>query len=326
MKFYLDMHAGAFPPVSIGVTYSRLANNLPPAQETIDLCRQKGLRKIRLYKPHKDALNALQHSALEVILGVGNEDIVKLAFTKGFAENWVNTYVRPYKGAVGFTMIAVGHGINPGDRLAQALVPAMQALKDILHTDEELLTIYVTTPVNINWLSESHPPSAATFDARYMITIKPIVEFLQQGSPVMLCDLYPYYAYKQNPAYKDIALDYALHSSSTVMVQDGNIGYTNMLDGLIDAFMFAMEKVGVLDVKVYVSETGWPISPGVDLATPQNAETYILNVFKRLSAAAKSPKSRWPNQIFIYNLYLQNQAIGETRNFGLFRPNKQQIY
>ncbi|KAJ9170767.1 hypothetical protein P3X46_018847 [Hevea brasiliensis] len=319
--------AGAFPPIGIGVTHSRLANNLPSAKETIELCQQKGFQKIRLYKPHIDALEALKHSGMEVILGVANEDIVQVAFAKGFAQNWVNTYVKPYKTILGFTMIAVGHGISPGDKLAEALLPAMQVLKDALYNaDPDLSAIYLTTPFQLNWLSQSYPPSAGTFDPKFLLTIQPIVEFLEQHSPFLLCDLYPYYAYKNNPDYKNISLDYALLSSSNVIVQDGGTGYTNMLDGLIDAFMSAMEKIGVTNVKVYVSETGWPISPGIELATPQNAETYIANVFKRLKAAAKSPKSQWPSQIFIYNLFLQNQAVGEQRNFGLFYPNKKPIY
>ncbi|XP_021598844.1 glucan endo-1,3-beta-glucosidase-like [Manihot esculenta] len=143
--------------------------------------------------------------------------------------NWVNQYVKPYLEII--IMIAVGHDINPGDELAKHLLPAMEApyqgLKRI-----DLWYINVVTPLQLSWLQVSHPPSAG--------------QFVEQ-------------------TYSNISLDYALLiNSSNVIVQDGDIGYTNLLDGLVDDFISAIEKIGLFNDQglIYIGATGWPITSG----------------------------------------------------------------
>ncbi|KAG8634427.1 hypothetical protein MANES_17G032500v8 [Manihot esculenta] len=320
--------AEALGPVGVGVTYSILADNLPPAKEAIPFAYSKGFKRIRIYEPHKNALDAIIHTTMDVILGVGNEDIVKIAYEKGFAQKWVDENVKAYNDTIIFSMIAVGHDISPEDKLAEALLPAMQALQDALPSDE-LQPIPVVTPLTLNWLENSHPPSAGEFRRKYLPNIKSIVQFMElQLGQAILCDLYPYYAMVNDPAYAKIPIEYALLSSSQVIVQDGNIGYTNLLDGLIDAFISALEKIGQVSFRIYVGATGWPIASGsgAKLESFENAETYTRNVVSRMQTAAISPKSRTPSFTYLYNLYLQNQATGIERDFGLFYPNNGAVF
>lgn len=316
--------AGAEVPY--GVTYSRLANNLPPARDAIDLCEKRDFQKIRIYSPHRDALEALKDQGLEVILGVDNEDIVKMGYEPNFAAQWVKTNVEPYIEPVNIMAIAVGTALIPNHRLASFVLPAMKALKGAL-LNVGLGRIYVTTPFQLSALSQSFPPSSGTFDPKFISIIRPILDFLEGNSTLLLCDIYPHLSYQNDPIYKGLPLDYALLNSTEVIVRDHQLGYTNMLDGLIDAFYFAMEKLGVKYVRILVSETGWPASHGsTSLDSVKNAETYTANLFKRLKAAAGTPKKTWPLEIFIYNLFRQMNAPRDKQQLGLFYPNQTVVY
>ncbi|TQD98636.1 hypothetical protein C1H46_015884 [Malus baccata] len=77
----------------IGVCYGMLGNDLPP--------------------PREELLEALRNSDIEVLVGVGNEELQQLASTESAAEDWVETYNRPYSPQVNFRYIAVGNEVVP---------------------------------------------------------------------------------------------------------------------------------------------------------------------------------------------------------------------
>lgn len=258
---------------------------------------------------------------MEVFLGVENEVIQKIAFQEHAASDWVKQNVLPFVNDVSIVAVVVGHGLLPKNILAPAVLPAMKALKQALIGVGQN-GIYVTIPFQRNVLSVSFPPSKGTFDPSTLNIIKPIVDFLATHSPLLLCDLYPYYAYTSDPAYQNLPLNYALLNSEKVIVHDGSFGYTNMLDGMVDAFYSAMEKIGAPHVRIFVGETGWPFSS----QTAQNARTYNANVIKRAKANVGTPKRPWALDILIYTLFRQNQAPGDKQQFGLYYPNGTPVY
>ncbi|RHN59857.1 putative glucan endo-1,3-beta-D-glucosidase [Medicago truncatula] len=64
---------------SIGICYGRVANNLPPAKEVIDLYKSNGIERMRIYDPFQVTLEALRKSNIELVIGVPNEDIKSIA-------------------------------------------------------------------------------------------------------------------------------------------------------------------------------------------------------------------------------------------------------
>ncbi|KAJ1407728.1 Glycoside hydrolase family 17 [Sesbania bispinosa] len=67
-------------------------------------------------------------------------------------------------------------------------------------------------------------------------------------------------SYANNP--RDISLSYAIFTSPNVMVWDGQYGYQNLFDAMLDAVHAAIDNTGICYVPVVVSESGWPSDGG----------------------------------------------------------------
>ncbi|KAI9112427.1 hypothetical protein K1719_016624 [Acacia pycnantha] len=94
--------------------------------------------------------------------------------------------------------------------------------------------ISVTTSVRISVLGTSYPPSLSVFSDESKEAMSGILGFLARQVNSLLVNLYPYFAYASDP--QNIRLNYARFSSTNIVVQDGSLGYSNMLDAMIDSF------------------------------------------------------------------------------------------
>ncbi|KDP31859.1 hypothetical protein JCGZ_12320 [Jatropha curcas] len=319
--FLLIIEFHDFAGAEIGVTFSRLADNFPPAQVAVKFATSKGFKRIRLYKPHHDALQALKGQGIQVILGVGDDEVE--AVSKYAATKWVKDNVVPYANQITIIAIAIGHDLIPDSKLAVYVLPALQAMKKAL-VDHGLPFISVTTPFTLDTLLTHFPPSHSTFDPEKIYLIKPIINFLATHSPLLLCDIYPYETYLMDSHL--VSLNYALLNNTNVEVVDGPFGYTNMLDGLVDAFYSAIDILEAGSAQIDVSETGWPFSEEI-YASAQYARTYASNVFKRGQANTGTPKNpSWALDVFDYNLFFQDNAPLDKKPYALFYPNMSAIY
>lgn len=304
---------------SVGVCYGGNGNNLPTKQAVVNLYKSNGIGKIRLYYPDEGALQALRGSNIEVILAVPNDQLQSVS-NNGGATNWVNKYVKPYAGNVKLKYIAVGNEVHPGDALAGSVLPALQSIQNAISAANLQRQIKVSTAIDTTLLGNSYPPKDGVFSNSASSYITPIINFLAKNGAPLLANVYPYFAYVNNQ--QNIGLDYALFTKQG----NNEVGYQNLFDALVDSLYAALEKVGASNVKVVVSESGWPSQGGVG-ATVQNAGTYYRNLIKHVKGGTpKRPNG--PIETYLFAMFDENQKGGaETeKHFGLFRPDKSPKY
>ncbi|XP_027361006.1 glucan endo-1,3-beta-glucosidase-like isoform X1 [Abrus precatorius] len=303
---------------SVGVCYGGNGNNLPTKQAVVDLYKSNRIMKIRLYYPDGGALQALKGSNIEVILGVPNDQLQSLT-NAGAATNWVNKYVKAYTPGVKFKYIAVGNEVHPGDAAAGSVLPALQNIQNAISSANLQGQIKVSTAIDTTLLGKSYPPRDGVFSNGATPYIKPIVNFLAKNGAPLLANVYPYFAYVNNQ--QSIGLDYALFTKQG----KNEVGYQNLFDALLDSLYAALDKVGQSNIKVVVSESGWPSGGGAG-ATVQNAGTYYKNLINH--AKGGTPNKPGPIETYLFAMFDENQKQGPEieRHFGLFRPDKSPKY
>ncbi|XP_062230964.1 glucan endo-1,3-beta-glucosidase GII-like isoform X1 [Phragmites australis] len=314
---------GAFASVptsvqSIGVCYGILGNDLPSSSDVVQLYRSKGINGMRIYSPNKAALDALRGSGISLVLDVGNDKVGELAASPSNAASWVQNNVRPYYPAVNIKYIAVGNEVQGG--ATQSILPAMRNLNGALAA-AGFGSIKVSTSVRFDAIADSYPPSNGVFAQSYMTDI---ARYLASIGAPLLANVYPYFAYRDNP--RDIKLNYATFQPGTTVRDDGNgLTYTNLFDAMVDAIYAALEKAGAPNVRIVVSESGWP-SAGGFAASVDNARTYNQGLIDHVGRG--TPKRPGALEAYIFAMFNENQKTGDPteRNFGLFYPNKSPVY
>ncbi|KAL8129361.1 hypothetical protein V2J09_018516 [Rumex salicifolius] len=310
---------------NIGVCYGMNGDNLPSAQDTVNLYKTNGITKMRLYSPDHNALQALQGSGIGIILDVptNGNDLQSLGSSADAATQWVQTNVVPYASVIRY--IAVGNEVMPGDSNAQYILPAMQNVQNALGAASLAGQIKVSTAVKSSLLSNTFPPSNSDFGSSSSY-FNPIVNFLNSNGSPLLTNIYPYFSYIGDR--QDISLDYALFTASGTVVTDSGNGlqYQNLFDALVDSFYAALEKAGGSGVGIVVSESGWP-SQGTDVATSDNAGTYYTKLIGHVGSG--TPKKQGQAlETYLFAMYDEDNKGGDEveRHFGLFTPSQQNKY
>ncbi|KNA22623.1 hypothetical protein SOVF_031130 [Spinacia oleracea] len=225
----------------IGVCYGRLGDNLPCAEDVVNLYKYYNIGAMRLYEPDLPTLEALQGTNIQLMLGVRNQDIQCIGSDQSNADDWVGTNVLPYATTIKY--IAVGNEIKPNDKEASWVEPAMQNILCALNANELGTQIKVSTAIDTGLIQKSYPPSLAEFSNLTYIT--PIIEFLTTNDSPLLVNIEPYIAYVSDRRY--IKLDYALFKNHSITFNDTyngvNRGYKNLFDATYDAVYIALQKV-----------------------------------------------------------------------------------
>ncbi|GAA0168665.1 glucosidase [Lithospermum erythrorhizon] len=189
------------------------------------------------------------------------------------------------------------------------LVPAMYNVYASLVKYDVASNIKVTSPIAISALGNSYPPSLGSFKSDLVEpVIKPMVKFLKQTGSGYENDI--------------LGLCFIPHNG---------LVYKSLLEAQIDAVYSTMGLLGFNDVKLVVSETGWP-SKGDENevgANKENAEGYNGNLVKRALTGGGTPlRPNEPINAYLFALFNENQKGGPSseQNYGLFYPSEEKVY
>ncbi|KAE9599225.1 hypothetical protein Lal_00044147 [Lupinus albus] len=311
----------------IGVCYGMMGNNLPPANEVINLYKSNNIQRMRLYDPNQAALEALRYSNIELILGVPNSDLQSLATNADNARQWVQRNVLNFWPSVKIKYVAVGNEVSPVNGgtswMAQYVLPAVQNIYQAIRAQNLHDQIKVSTSIDMTLIGNSYPPSQGSFRGDVRSYLDPIIGYLLYASAPLLVNVYPYFSYSGNP--RDISLPYALFTSPNVVVRDGQYQYQNLFDAMLDSVHAAIDNTGIGYVEVVVSESGWPSEGGAGTSY-DNARIYLDNLIRHVKGG--TPRRPWKaTETYLFAMFDENQKSPELeKHFGLFSPNKQKKY
>ncbi|CAI9767939.1 unnamed protein product [Fraxinus pennsylvanica] len=281
----------------VGVCYVRVARNLPLPSKVVNLVRSNGISRIRLFNPDPNGLKPFSGTGIELMIGVPNEILSTLANGTVFTSlEWLQTNIFSNILPTQIRYLAVGNEVLLKDPFySPYVVPAILNLYEALQTLGLSETIKLSSSHAASILSSSYPPSSGAFDSNIQPILLPLLQFLQTSeSPLMI-----------------------LHS-----------GYTNMFDATVDAFVYAMEKMGFSGIPVVVKETGWPAAGGV-AASAENALDYNGNIVKRTMNNVGTPKRPGIGvEVFLFDLFNENGKSGQEyeRQFGIFGVDGTKAY
>ena len=122
---------------------------------------------MRLYDLNLDALQALRGTNIELMLGIPDKELKRIASSQDYANTWIQNNVQNY-GDVTFRYITVGNEIKPDGPYAQFLFLAMQNIRTaIYNAGLGYKNIKVSTPIYQPALAQSYPPSIGSFKSKY---------------------------------------------------------------------------------------------------------------------------------------------------------------
>ncbi|XP_059666440.1 glucan endo-1,3-beta-glucosidase 12-like [Cornus florida] len=316
----------------VGVNYGRIADNLPQPPKVVELLKTQGLNRVKVYDSDSAVLTALAGSGITVTVALPNENLSSAAADQSFTDKWVQDNVVAYQPSTQIEAIAVGNEVfvDPNNTTG-FLVPAMNNVYSSLVKYKLDSSIKVSSPIALSALQNSYPSSAGAFKSELIEpVIKPMLEFLKKTGSYLMVNAYPFFAYTANADV--ISLDYALFRDTTGVVDSGNsLKYYSLFDAQIDAVFAAMDALKYSDLKMVVSETGWP-SKGDENevgASEVNAAAYNGGLVRRALTGGGTPLR--PNDslnIYLFALFNENQKTGPTseKNYGLFYPTEEKVY
>ncbi|KAI3408091.1 Glucan endo-1 [Psidium guajava] len=316
---------------SIGVNWGRIANDLPPPAKVVELLKTQGITRVKLFDTYDGALTALAGSGITVVVTLPNEQLSSAAADQSFTDTWVQSNISKYYPSTQIVAIAVGNEVfaDPNNT-TDFLIPAMKNIHASL-VKYNLSDIPVSSPIALSSLQTSYPTSAGSFKSDLVEpVIKPMLEFLRKTGSYLMANVYPFFAYSATS--DQISLDYALFKQNPGVADSGNgLKYYSLFDAQVDAVYAAMSALQYDDVKLVVTETGWPSKGDSNEvgAGAENAAAYNGNLVKRVLTGKGTPLR--PNNtvdVYLFALFNENQKTGPTseRNYGLFYPDEQKVY
>lgn len=322
--------SGAFVGINIGTQVS----NMPSPSDIVSILKAKKIQHVRLVNSDHQMLVALANTGIEVMVGVPNDQLLRVGQSRPTAADWINKNVAAYLPATNITYIAVGDEVLTAiPNAALVLVPALQFLQSALLAANLNTQVKLSSPHSMDMITKAFPPSTATFNSTWSSVMSQYLQFLKSSGSAFMLNAQPYYGYVKGQGIfpLEYALFRSLNPNSQIADPNTNLFYTNMFDAMVDATYSSMKAMNFTDIPVMVTASGWPSHGGRNepAADVDNALAYNSNLIRHVLNNSGTP-SQPNNQVSTYLFELFNEDLragpDSEKNWGIMFINASAVY
>ncbi|XP_027350767.1 glucan endo-1,3-beta-glucosidase 8 [Abrus precatorius] len=314
----------------LGVNWGTQATHKLPPDTVVQMLKDNGIQKVKLFDADDSTMSALAGSGIEVMVAIPNNQLAEMN-DYGRAKQWVKKNVTRYNfnGGVNVKYVAVGNEPflkSYNNSFLNVTLPALQNIQNALNEAGLGDTVKATVPLNADVYQspESNPvPSAGIFRPDISELMTQIVQFLNKNGAPFTVNIYPFLSLYGND---DFPFNYAFFDGVDNPVNDNGTPYTNVFDANFDTLVAALKSVGYGDMPILVGEVGWP-TEGDKNANAGNALRFYNGLLPRLAANKGTPRRPGHIEVYLFGLIDEDAksiAPGNfERHWGIFRYDGQ---
>ncbi|KAA8516253.1 hypothetical protein F0562_016546 [Nyssa sinensis] len=317
----------------LGVNWGTMATHELPPKSVVQMMKDNGIQKVKLFDANQTTMSALSGSGIEVMVAIPNDQLAVMSNYKR-AKEWVRSNVTRYnvKGGVNIKFVAVGNEpfLNSyNNSFLNVTFPALQNIQNALNEAGVGDSIKATLPLNADVYNspvDNPVPSAGRFRSDINGLMTQIAQFLNQNKAPFTVNIYPFLSLYGND---DFPLDYAFFDGVSNPIVDNGIQYTNVFDANFDTLVSALRAAGFGDMTILVGEVGWP-TDGDKNANINYAYRFYNGLLQRLAANRGTPLRPGYIEVYLFGLIDEDAksiAPGNfERHWGIFRYDGQPKY
>nr|XP_043626072.1 glucan endo-1,3-beta-glucosidase 8 [Erigeron canadensis] len=306
--------------VGVGVNWGTMTSHELPAEKVVEMMKENGFKKLKLFEAEKRIMEALIGSEIQVMVAIPNFMLSDMSQDPSYADYWVDANISAYSypGGVNIKYVAVGN--EPflkayNATYLQITLPALKNVQNALHRAGLGDQIKATVPLNADIYEspESNPvPSAGDFRPEIKDATIEIIRFLNANDAPFTVNIYPFLSLYGNPYFP---MDFAFFDGSNYKpVKDGYYLYTNVFDANYDTLVASLTKAGYPEMKIIVGEIGWPTDGDIN-ANVKNAKRFNQGVIKHVLSSKGTPKRNGPLDIYLFSLLDENKKSTAPGSF-----------
>ncbi|KAL3825120.1 hypothetical protein ACJIZ3_021149 [Penstemon smallii] len=313
---------------SVGVNWGTMATHQLPAQNVVNMLKDNGFEKVKLFEADDSILQALSGTDIQVMLAIPNYMLEDMSLDSGAAAAWVeaNLTAYAYPGGVDIRYVAVGNEPflkSYNGTYLQHTLPALKNVQEAINNVGLGSQIKATVPLNADIYNspDSNPvPSAGDFRPEIRDLTVQIVQYLYSNDAPFVVNIYPFLSLYGNIYFP---LDFAFFDggSKNKPIKDGDYVYTNVFDANYDTLVWSLTKAGYPDMKIIVGEVGWP-TDGDKNANIENAKRFNQGLIKHVLGEQGTPARKGKIEVYLFSLIDEDAKSIEPgsfeRHWGLF--------
>ncbi|KAL7259731.1 hypothetical protein ACSBR1_005580 [Camellia fascicularis] len=313
----------------VGVNWGTMATHQLPPEKVVEMLKENGFDKVKLFEADEKILGALIGSEIEVMLAIPNFMLEPMSQDPEFVAFWVDANVTrySYNGGINIKYVAVGNEpflkTYNGTFLPFTL-PALKNIQEALNQAGLGSQVKATIPFNadVYFSQHSNPvPSTGDFWPEVKdITIQ-VIQYLNSNDAPFTVHIYPFLSLYGNPYFPFDFAFFDTNNTNNETVRDGNYEYTNVFDANFDTLVWSLTKAGYPDLKILVGEVGWP-TDGDTNANVKNAKRFNQGLVRHALSGNGTPLRKGVIEAYLFSLIDEDaKSIAPgcfERHWGIF--------